>query len=120
MLKNLQSNMDEVKTYWLDRHRFLAIAIILLIMWGGFMIFYYFKADEITKDPCSICSKYMGEQVVCTSYNSMVPIHRNYYPNGSIITEKPIINVSIYIPKLPKLVRANNTNSSDGDEYAWG
>lgn len=47
------------------------------------MLVIYLKADEVTKDPCLICSKRMGENVVCT-IGGIAPEQRVYYPNGSI------------------------------------
>ena len=77
-----------MKAFWITDSRFKFIAIILLIMWAGFMVLFYLKADEITKDPCSICSERMGKQVVCTLQTNFEPVSRVYYPNGTIITEK--------------------------------
>lgn len=47
------------------------------------MTFFYLKADEITKDPCSICAEYMGDTVTCTT-GTFQPISKIYYQNGSI------------------------------------
>ena len=67
----------------IDKDRFIIVAIILFLMWCGFMLFLYMKADEITKDPCSICAKRMGEKVRCT-IQGFTPISRDYYPNFTI------------------------------------
>ena len=80
--------MNEQKEYWWNKYRILIIVIVCLLMWIGFFAFYYLKADEITKDPCSICSKRMGENVICT-IGGIIPVTRTYYPNGSIVTNKP-------------------------------
>ena len=71
------------KTFWITDSRFKYIAIILLIIFMGFMGLIYSKADEITRDPCSICSERMGQEVMCTTtgYQS---ITRTYFPDGSI------------------------------------
>lgn len=47
------------------------------------MIFFYLKADEITKDPCSICAKQQDESVYCR----IGSLTRTFYPNYSIIDE---------------------------------
>ncbi|HJX50108.1 MAG TPA: hypothetical protein VJ438_01465 [Candidatus Nanoarchaeia archaeon] len=52
-------------------------------MWLGLMFFFYLKADEVTKDPCSICSKKIGENIICKT-QSLNPITKTYYPNFSI------------------------------------
>lgn len=71
------------KEYWITDNRFKFIAILLLIIFLIFMLVIYLKADEVTKDPCSICSEKMGEKVVCT-IGGFIPQQRVYYPNGSI------------------------------------
>ena len=76
------------KEYWITNSRFKYISVLLIIIWIGFMVLFYLKADEVTKDPCSICSKKMGEQVVCTRNTEFVPVSRIYYPNGTIYTEQ--------------------------------
>lgn len=78
----------EKKEYWLDRHRFLAIAIILLIMWSGFMVFYYLKAEEITTDPCGVCARKYDYPVILQSKGT-IPVTRVFYPNGSQEDIKP-------------------------------
>ena len=47
------------------------------------MTLIYFKADEITKDPCSVCSKRIGEEVLCMTTGTPT-LTRTYFPNGSI------------------------------------
>ena len=69
------------KKYFITGSRFKFIGIILLIIWIGFMVFLYLKADEITKNPCSICAEKSGENVICT----VGYLQRTYYPNDSII-----------------------------------
>ena len=69
-------------------NRFIIVSIILILIYAGFMLLFYLKADEITKDPCSICSKYMGKTVFCTT-ESTIPLDRYYFPNGSIVTNVP-------------------------------
>lgn len=79
------------------------IVICLMLIWGSIFLLFYLKADEVTKDPCSICSKRMGKDVLCTQINtkSSNPATRIYYPNGSkfdnIIedTSLPYINLTI-------------------------
>lgn len=71
--------------------KFLVVVVILVLIWISFFVFFYLKADEVTKDPCSICSKYMGEEVVCTT-QTFIPSTKVYYPNGSVYTEQPKVN----------------------------
>ena len=47
------------------------------------MVLIYLKADEITKDPCSICSKQMGKAVFCTTQTA-IAVTRTYLPNGTV------------------------------------
>ncbi|GAG26939.1 unnamed protein product [marine sediment metagenome] len=90
------------KTWWIDGHRFLTMIIVLLIMWSGFFVFFYLKADEVTRDPCSICAEYMGDNVICTT-SDYIPIHKVYYPNGSEWTEDSKVHVE------PELIPYNFT-----------
>ena len=76
------------KDFWVTNSRFKYIGIILLIIWVGFMVFFFLKADEITKDPCAICSEKMGQEVVCTLTDT-IPVTRTYYPNGTVYTDTP-------------------------------
>lgn len=59
------------------------IAVILLLMWVGVMGLLYFKADEVTKNPCQICAEKLGEAVWCTASNSGINVI-SFHPNGSI------------------------------------
>ncbi len=68
------------KEYFVTNNRFKYIGLLLIIMFLVLMIFLFLKADEITKDPCSICAKQMGENVFCYVGN----LARTYYPNYSI------------------------------------
>jgi len=81
------------KEYWITNSRFKLIVIIMVLMWIGVMTLFYLKADEVTKDPCSICSKYMGEEVICTSMvlGNTVPARRIYYPNGTVFNDLPLV-----------------------------
>lgn len=72
----------------IDNKRFWIVIGIVVIMWLGIMIFFYLKADEVTRDPCSICSEKMGDKVICT-LTGFTPLTRVYYPNGSVEQEEP-------------------------------
>jgi len=87
-----------MKEFWITNSRFKFIALLLIIIWLGFMTLFYFKADEITKDPCSICAERMGEQVVCTTNAEFVPVSRIYYPNGTIYTEQKGVYYQMKLP----------------------
>ena len=67
----------------IPKDRFIIIAVVLFLMWCGFMLFFYMKAEEITKDPCGICAKRMEEKVSCT-IDGFRPITREFYPNFTI------------------------------------
>lgn len=70
--------------------RFYVIAVILIVMWLGLMLFFYLKADEVTKDPCSVCARRLGNDVICYAQgNSPVIAKRIYYQNYSILTDVP-------------------------------
>lgn len=68
----------------IPKDRFYLIAFLLFLMWMGIMLFYYLKADEVTKHPCSVCAKRIGVDVKCTTYGvGLVPIDIVFYKNGS-------------------------------------
>ena len=73
--------MTEEKQFWVDGHRFLFIALCLLFVFLVLMTFLYLKADEVTRDPCSICAERMGEEITCYTKGT-VPITRTYFPDG--------------------------------------
>jgi len=73
--------------YRISKERLLIIGTVIVIVWLSLLVFWYLKAEEVTKDPCSICAKRMGEKVTCTmqNYNPLIPTPiRSYYPNGTI------------------------------------
>lgn len=69
--------------YWITNSRFKFIALLLFLMFLVFMALIFFKADEITKNPCAICAEKMGEKVSCT-IGLARPLTRNFNPNGTI------------------------------------
>lgn len=73
--------------FWLSDKRFYIIATILMLMWLGLMLFFYLKADEVTKHPCSICAEKIGEEVRCTT-GGYKPITKVFHPNFSIEYDK--------------------------------
>jgi cytochrome c biogenesis factor len=79
---------NEEKVYFFKSKRFVMIMIVLIIMWLGLMVFFYLKADEVTKHPCSICAKKMGEAVICTTGTTQI-ISRTFYPNWTIVDGEP-------------------------------
>lgn len=87
---------------WFDNHRMLTMGIFLLIIWFSILGFLYLKADEITKDPCSICAKGHGDKVICT-IGGTIPVSRIYNPNGSIVDIKPEVRDIYNGPNLGKI-----------------
>ena len=63
--------------------RFYIILITLITMWIILIGFLYLKADEVTKDPCSVCAKKMGEEVTCRVGTNLIS-EKTFYPNFSI------------------------------------
>lgn len=72
---------------WFERNKIKTIGLIMIFIWGSLLLFFWIKTDELTRDPCSICSEKQGKDVLCTT-QSFVPSHRVYYPNGSIYQEQ--------------------------------
>ena len=84
---------NEIKTDWFGRHKFITVAVVLLIIWGSLLIFFLNYATELRADPCAICSEKMGENILCTVKDTTNPISRTYYVNGSTSQTKPkVIN----------------------------
>lgn len=69
--------------YWLGDKRFYIILAALFILWGGVMLLFYLKAEEVTKNPCQVCAKKMGTSVVCTTQGTKL-VSRIFYPNYSV------------------------------------
>jgi len=103
--------LEQVKSfYWLDLKRFILIGIFLLIMFFGFLTFFYLKADEITKDPCLICAEYMGDKVICRVGTTYI-LERIYNPNGTITDNSQ--DILEQIDKEESKKQFGNTNISD-------
>lgn len=71
----------------LDYKKFAIACIIIILIWGSLFYLWYTKADEVTKDPCAICSERMGVNVVCTQMKPegfLIPATRIYYANGTV------------------------------------
>jgi len=76
--------MSKLTDYFGGEKRFYIILVVLFIMWLGVMVLFYLKADETTKNPCSICAEKIGEAVECRVGSEGRIIHRVFYPNFSI------------------------------------
>jgi len=72
---------------WFEEHKFVTLSLVMLIIWSVTITFIYLKADEITKDPCSICAQKMGDKIYCQT-QGLIPIKRTYFENGTIIDDK--------------------------------
>jgi len=75
------------KAFWITNSRFRIIIIVMLIIWISMFALFYMKADEVTKDPCSVCANRIGEEVTCGVGNSGRIIKQTYYPNFTILSE---------------------------------
>jgi hypothetical protein len=88
--------MQEKDKVWrIDRIKFLIFGIIMVIVWGSIFTLLYLKADEVTKDPCSICAKQMGENIYCT-ISGVYPVTRTYTPDGNISDNLDDVKKKIY------------------------
>lgn len=92
---------------WFQRHRLLTFGIFLLIIWGSLLIFWWLKADAISKDPCTICAERYDETVICTLDTGFIPLRRAFYPNGTIYDELP----AIVSPDTPNSLSSDRINS---------
>ena len=74
-----------VKTYWISDNRFKWISLLLFLMLLVFMLLIFIKTDEITKNPCQICAKQMGEDVFCSIGTQQRIFHPNYSIEDKIL-----------------------------------
>jgi hypothetical protein len=82
--------------------KWIIMGIFLLIIWGSFLLFVWLKTDEITKDPCSVCAKRMGEVYSCYGVSGTKPMQPiTFYPNGTISqTSVIVVNQGCPCPNL--------------------
>ena len=70
--------------YYLDTKRFIILASFLMLIFLTLMFLLYLKADEITKNPCQICAKKIGNSVICTVNSGTEIMTRTFEPNFTI------------------------------------
>lgn len=73
-----------MKKYWITDSRFKIILVFFFIMWLGLMGLFYLKAEEVTKNPCQICAKKIGEEVLCTYGKGFERYSIVFYPNFTV------------------------------------
>jgi len=81
------------KAFWITDSRFKFIAILLMIIWLGFMVLFFLKAEEITNNPCNVCAKRMDMPVKFALEGKQ----RSYNPDGTM--EEFVFNYGV-APKL--------------------
>lgn len=84
------------------KERLIIIGVVILIVWFSLLIFWYLKADEITKDPCNVCAKRFNKNVTCT-LSGALPVQRTYLPNGTIVDTTPKIYRQQSYPNLSEI-----------------
>lgn len=89
----MQKQNDKIN-FKLDMKRWLILGGFLLIIWFSLLTFWWLKADEITKDPCSVCAERLGEKVICTT-GDINPITRIYYANWTIEDKIPVTSQNL-------------------------
>ena len=95
-------NQQQDKDDWFNRHRMITIGLFLLIVWGSLLIFFFMKAEEVTKNPCNICAKKIGSDVTCFKNNINGENRVIFTQNNSIIyplerTEIKTLNINTTI-----------------------
>lgn len=62
------------------------VVICLMLMWFSIVALFYLKSDEVTKHPCNVCAKKLGDDVVCSYANPKTFEFGSiiFSPNGSI------------------------------------
>lgn len=66
----------------MNKLRLILLFILLLIIWGSFFTLLALKTDELTKDPCTLCAKKLGENVMCWSLDTRQPITEIFEANA--------------------------------------
>lgn len=94
---------------WTNRNQFKVVVIVILIIWLTLLAFYFMKADEITRDPCSICAEKMGSEVVCTIMQTH-PVSKTYYPNGSSDDNLDEVAGKVFVERKEDVIQANLSN----------
>jgi len=77
-------NEENKKEFWVTNSRLKFIAAVLFLIFLVFMLLIFLKGEEISKDPCSICAKRMGDKVVCSIGEGGILLQKTYYPNNTI------------------------------------
>ena len=70
----------------MERDRFILIAILLMVIFFTFMGIIIWQGEHISHDPCGVCAKRMGDEVICTTggeYGKMIT--RTFFPNYTIV-----------------------------------
>ena len=71
----------------MNKFNYLVLAICLVIVWGGLMVFIYFKSMN---NPCSVCAAKFDQPIVFSitgqSNGEYITMIRTYYPNKSSTT----------------------------------
>lgn len=77
--------MEKDTDNWFERHRIITVSVVILVIWFSIFYLLWSKADEVTKDPCTICAENMGKDVFCTTQLG-IPVTKTYMVNGSTYT----------------------------------
>lgn len=75
-------------TNWIENHKLTAVIIVMIIIWGSLFWYFITYAESIVDNPCSICAARMGDDVHCTTKDSLLS-SIIFYKNGSIVTKYP-------------------------------
>lgn len=78
--------MDDTIKIMELKYNLKVVAVAMVIVWISLLGFFYLKADEITKDPCSICAEKYRFPVSCYVHEESI----TYHPNGTITEVKRI------------------------------
>ena len=66
---------------------FIVVVIVMFLIWCSLLTFLWFKAEEITRDPCSICAKEVNKTMVCfTIEPGTMTRQKIFFPNYSILS----------------------------------
>lgn len=61
---------------WFNRHRMITVGIFLCILWFTLVYLVIREGDAVLKNPCEICAKKIGKQVLCTTVGENILIPR--------------------------------------------
>jgi len=72
----------ETKQPWVRKYQFPIVVIVVVIMWTLTLFWLFQYGEELVQNPCSICAKEMGEDVMCSTQTAVL-VTKTFHINGT-------------------------------------